>query len=944
MARMGIEIQLLGPVRIIRDGEEMPAGGPAQRALLAILALQPNRSLSRASLVDRLWGYAAPETAGHALEVHVSTLRKTTDPGAARGTHKVLASTPEGYLLAVGEDAVDAARLERLLLRMRQLRRNGDFAGLATLGKEALGLRHGRALSGLEGFDFHQPEAARLDSLCVAAAELRAEADYSRGDFTGLTAWLAPLVGESPATEPLTAWLMRAMSAGGDSAAALAAYHRLRRRLADELGVSPDHVVLRLAEDITNSRLAIGTRSQAGSAVVPATTLFIGRTSERSVVASLVSGSRLVTLTGFPGVGKTRLSFEVAADVRESFGDVYLVDLADIADAKALIPALSRVIGLEEHAVRLADVLRAFLATHDCLVVLDNCEHLLPDLGAEVMALLEMAQGLRVLATSVAPIGIRGEVIFQVPPLALPASSSDDDMSRSEAVALLSDRLLAADPGFVIDNAKREAMFRICTRLDGVPLAIEVAAAYSRVVDLEELNRLLEDDIAVVTAADPTAVGARRSVQRALATSYAGLSPMERRLLDAATVFRGPLNVDSLLAVARVPGATAAEHLAAINGLVDHALLVRGPGQTAGTVRILESVRRFVEGRLSKTPSAGPELRKRYWNYFATLCEEMVPMMEAPGQIQAIARLDAEIDNVREALRWLLDGNGPDRAVYITGGLARMWWCRGHLTEARRWIREALEMTTGDTVPRAEALVILAYMEWSQGDFEAALGHCDDALAMSRRAGNARMIIRALYYRGIALHECGRFAEERVDLRAAVKMARKHGEGLLEGLILDMLARSLKSAGRHSWGRHLNERALKLLRSIGDDFSIAVSLVNLGESLEGDGELQAAGAAYRDAYQTFARLHSVVGEGYALQGMAAVAAVLGRFDDVARNIAAMEMRWEKVGFAPTIEDVGRIAGVRAAAIEKLGKSRYEELTADSRSSGHGSIDGILTAP
>jgi predicted ATPase/DNA-binding SARP family transcriptional activator len=895
------QFRLLGPLELEVDGGPADVGGPRQRAILALLLLARNRQVGREEIVDHVWGPDAPATASHAVEVYVSKLRRWTDPGAARGAHQVLRGVAGGYVLHAPGGSVDVVRFEELVRLADAAAHRDERETAASLAAAALALWRGPALAGLRDFEFVARAADRLEDLRAVAAEHQARALAARGGVEGLPE-IESLVAANPLREGLVEQLMVAKHRAGDPAGAMATYHRARRALVHELGVEPSARLRALATEITNEGVTSGSHRRVGLGVP--TKLVVGRAAEVASVVEMVRQRGLVTITGFPGVGKTTVAAEVCRALEAEFdGEVHVVDLALVRDPRDVPDHIARALGLQDQTVkRTLGVLDTYLAGRRLLLVFDNCDHLAAVLRAQDEDRSRSPE-LRLLVTSVSAIGLAGESVFNLGPLSLPATAAPIDMAASGAVALMRDRLLMVDPDFEPRPQDNDAIFRICHRLDGLPLAIELAAARTTVLSLPQLARLLERDLSLLSVNPGGAHPTRRSLDSALESTHAALSGREKRLLSAAACFNGSIDADLLLEVAGITSVRPDEVLRMVDSLVARALLARSRMGGEQRLRMLHATREFT---LRKTrASLLGACRERHTQCFARLCERLIPALERGDQVPALERIEEQLDNIRAALRGLLAAGEAPRVLAIAGGLGRFWWARGHLTEGRRWLQESLAASMEPSLDRAEGLRVLAYLEWSQGALGDAHRHCLEALEIAEELADQRSIARSCHYLGVALHALGRLAEARASLRRALAVVRTLPDEALEGLVLDMLARSMLSSGSQAQARGAHERALILLQNANDAFGVAVCLINVAEVRERDGEHQPARSAYLEALERFRALNCVVGEGYALQGLAWIAGTTGNRSEARRLVEKMRERWDRIGFVPTMEDDAR---------------------------------------
>ena len=476
--------RLLGPVAVLDPaGTPLPVGGPRRRALLAALLLHPGMSLPVERLVGMLWPDPPPPTASTMVHGAVAAIRRALEPGAPH----VLVTRDGGYVLEVPPEWVDAARFERALEAGRRLLATSPRRASSVLA-EALAEWRGPALAGVEE-PFARAAAARLDELRLQCFELHADAELRLGRHSTVVARLDELAAAHPLREELCAHLIVALYRCGRQAEALAAYRRLRATLVCELGVEPGERLrgLELAVLRHDQRLQ---PARTGGATLPAPLgSFVGRDGELDELPALVRSHRLVTLTGPGGAGKTRLALEIARRLTDV--DTYLVELAPLPTSALVAETLADALGIRaEPGHALARTVAAALSFRPAVVVLDNCEHLISACAELVQILLAGAAELRVLATSREPLGVPGERVHPVRPL--PAAAADESWERtaeSDAARLFADRAADARPSFTVTAGNAALVGEVCRRLDGMPLAIELAAARAATLPLAEARR-----------------------------------------------------------------------------------------------------------------------------------------------------------------------------------------------------------------------------------------------------------------------------------------------------------------------------------------------------------------------------------------------------------------------------------------------------------------------
>ncbi|MFF3409846.1 BTAD domain-containing putative transcriptional regulator [Streptomyces sp. NPDC002742] len=691
---------ILGPLDIrTEDGGPLDPGGPRPRALLTLLLLDAGRTVSTRRLTDGLYGAEPPAGAANALQSQISRLRKRL------GTPPEIEATPAGYRMLVSPDSVDAHRFERLAGEGRTALTGGDHVAAAGLLREALALWRGPALADLP--DAHG-QAARLDQLRLAAFQDRVDADLAVGGGPELVPELRELIGSHPLGERLYGQLMRALHADGRPAEALAVYEEARRTLATELGADPSPELSALHRELLRGAEPARRRLPAQL------TRFIGREAELRHVGDLLAGARLVTLTGPGGAGKTRLAIEAAraragATITRTrtrtrsgtststststsshshshsqvnacasvYADVCVVELTDLTDGSRIPYAVLTALGVREGLrTPASDTTRRLLAAledRELLLVLDNCEHLVEEAAQVAALLLGACPGVRILATSRESLGITGEVLCPVPPLPPEA-----------AVRLFVDRAAAVRPGF----AGHARVAGICAALDGLPLAIELAAARLRTLTPDELADRLGDRFRVLSRGDRTKAPRHRTLRAVVEWSWDLLDEEERGLARRLTVFSGGATLAAVEAVCGVPYP---EDLLA--SLVEKSLLEAVDGR----YRMLETIRAFAAEHLE---SAGEEdlLRDAHARYFLVLAEEAEPRLRSGGQLPWLARLSAERGNLDAALRHLVRAD-PRRALLLMAALSWFWRLRGLHGEQVPLARELLA-ALGEAPPR----------------------------------------------------------------------------------------------------------------------------------------------------------------------------------------------------------------------------------------------------
>ncbi|MFK0249335.1 ATP-binding protein [Amycolatopsis azurea] len=823
-----MQFAILGPVEARRpDGSLVALGGPQLRGLLALLALDAGRVVSAGRLIDGLHGDHPPEGAAEALQSQVSRLRRRLrDGGAPDG---LVEFTSAGYRLAVDPQDVDVHRFERLITRARE---TPDPAAAHALFAEALALWRGPALDGLAD----APSAARLAELSLAAAEDQVEAGLALGRHEQLVAELRELTGAHPLRERLTGQLMRALTGSGRSAEALAVFAEIRERLADELGAEP-------AAELTDAHMAaLRTAAPAPLRRVPVPlTGLIGRAGELGRLAEALRDSRLVTLTGPGGAGKTRLAVEAAAG---RAGEVCFVELAATTEmARTVLAAL----GLREQGVLVpgaapepADRLATGLADRPLLLVLDNCEHVVAEVALLVRRLLGECAGLRVLATSREALGLTGETLVPVGAL-----------SAEAAELLFAERATAVAPGVVPDPA---AVTRICAALDGLPLAIELAAGRLRSMSADDVAARLDDRFRLLSRGERTAEERHRTLRGVVEWSWNLLEPEERLLAGRFAVFAGGARLGAVERVCAVPDADVI-----LTGLVEKSLVEFDGGR----YRMLETIRAFCRDH-------GDDRRAAHARYFLDLARAAEPKLRGADQLTALAELTTEHADLHAALRWSVT-EAPETALRLIAALTWYWWLRGLRSEAAPFADAVLAAVGPEPPPglSEEYVLCLIHASATDVDIEPILRMSEEPLQhpylfllwafspRSKAKEGERLTARigpdawsqafARIGDGLGAQYRGRVTEAESHFSAALDGFRVLGDRWGQASALEKLAEFADWRGDHPRFRELMDESIRLALELGAVEDTADLLCRRAEGLLQAGNVEAARADYEAA-------------------------------------------------------------------------------------------------
>ncbi|MGC7102962.1 BTAD domain-containing putative transcriptional regulator [Amycolatopsis lurida] len=831
---------VLGPLAVWRDdGARLDVPGADLRALLAALLVREGAPVPAGRLIADLWPGALPARPANALQVRVSRLRRVLG-------RELIEFTAGGYRLVAPADSLDASRFQSLL---RQARGIEDPLPRGQLLAGALALWRGDALAGFTDEAFAQPIAERLAQLRLAAVEELAETRLALGEHDLVLTELAEWVRRYPHRERLRAAQLLATYRAGRQSEALTAYDEFRRELAEAHGLDPGPELVALQRAILARDPALGAPPPGRRTNLPAPlTELIGREDAVSEITALLSATRLVTLTGTGGVGKTRLGLAVAEQVAGTYPDgAWLVELAGTRPGDEVAEAVMTVLGLREntllgplppgtpagHGARLA----AFLRNRSLLLVLGNCEHVAEQVAELAQNLLAAAPGLRILATGREPLGIPGEVLRPVAPLALPApGAGTEEVRAASAVQLFRARAADADPEFTVDASNAGAVADLVRGLDGLPLALELAAARTRALGVPGLLARLDDRFRLLDGGNRGAPARHRTLLATLDWSWDLLSEPERKALRRLAVFDG----GTLTAVETIC-ADETTHLAetadALARLVDRSMVVVTADRR---YRLLATVAEYARTRLAEAGEA-QSWRDKHFRHYLSMAEETTPGLFGPDQRACLARLDAEHGNLHCAMENAAEQGAADIALRLVDALAWYLLLRGRVRQAGRWASQALTIP-GDAPPRLRARVRC----WEAGisvlldaDPSAATRACH-ALAAFDGVDDPHGLAMAEWFLGYVLLHAG-------DLDTSEELAKRSSAGFRSlghawgtAVTTTLLAHHALARGDRTTAAETAEEALTLFRALQDLGGELLTIHPRAAVAEFDGDLQSA--------------------------------------------------------------------------------------------------------
>ena len=879
---------ILGPLEVRAEAGNVAIPAAKQRALLAILLVRHGSPVPGWRLIEELWP-DPPVSARKVVQTYVSKLRHILPAGT-------LVTTQTGYRLEVGPEELDSARFEALFRAAESA--PPDKQG--ELLREALDLWRGGALEDFVDEPFARAEITRLEAIRGAALERRFDFDLAQGRHVSLLAELGPLVQANPLNERIRGQLMLALYRSGRQDDALRVFREARRALVEQLGVEPTPALRRLEEAILrhDSDLLVPWNALSDVAAGHATTAtthgsppqvgagagrrsttrraFVGRAGDVDRLRGLLTGarSRWVTLTGPAGSGKTRLAVEVATQVGHGYRDGWaFVDLTriDTADQVALETAAALGIHLEDlddAETALGDVLRP----RQQLLLIDNFEHVVA--AAPLIArLLDRAPDVAVMLTSRSAVGGRGEREYPVAPLSVPrADARWDTVAEADAVALFMDRARAVRPDFTLTETNAQQVAQLCTRLDGLPLAIELAAARVDLLSPRSVLARLDQRLDLFATDLPETPERHRSLRAAVDWSYELLDADSRRAFAELAVFSGGFTVDCAEAVLSHPRRLLVD---TVKTLVNSSLLK--PVGAAGDeprFAMLETIREYAGMRLTET-GRSDSIRARHAQSYRAMAEEAEPQLRGPDQMRWVELLYAELPNIRDAVQWGKDQDDPEMALLTVAALWRFWQVRGLTHEARAHLEDLLTHPHLSDTARAAGHLGTARCVFHQGDLDAVTLHVGACLPYYQAAGDLYSAGFAAILLGAATGRAGDADTGAGILREALTVARSIGDDWLQAMGLGYLGMVLSAQRQHQRARSALEEGLRAARELADTRMVGWFLIGLGRTALAAGDPSLAQGRFEEALTLARRLGDAWSQAWALQGLATTALAEG---------------------------------------------------------------------
>jgi predicted ATPase/DNA-binding SARP family transcriptional activator len=740
-----VEVNVLGPLEVRRNGSPVSINGLKRRQLLAVLIAAGGVEVSADRLGEALWEEEPPETARATLQSHVSRLRRALAPDP------LVRGSGNGYAVDLDLVDLDAARFE-------DLARSATGDDRIPVLERALGLWRGDAFGEVAELPGVRGEALRLEELRLTVMEDLVEARLDRGEDARTVAELEALVAAHPLRERFWRQLMLALYRSGRQAEALRRCADLRSMLRDQMGLSLSPAALALEAQIIADDASLlrpstrPTRAAVSALARREPTQLIGRDGDVTAVRNALAQRPIVTICGPGGVGKTRLAMAVAAACAEQFAQVAVVELASVRDADAAVPLIATALDVEQHQhLTLARTIEEFILDRAVLLLLDNCEHVLDAVVPLVQRLCRHCLRLTVLATGREPLGLPGESVHLLTPLRVPAAGAGDDARSAAAVELFVERAAEARPGFELDDASLAPVAEVCRRLDGLPLAIELAAARMRSMGVDALAARLDQRFSLLAGQRASVDPRHRSLHALVEWSYELLDPVDREAFTHLSTFTGSFDLTAAEAVCR-PGRAVEGSARVVIDLVDKSM-VQLVDPEEPRYRLLETLREFGQERLRDAGSLAPvERRHRQW--YLDVAEKAAIAMDSADEGRWAARIDRDLDNLRAAHGSALQAGDLAVAAGLVVAL-REYSFRRVRYEIAGWGEATMQMDGFESAAAAPVVLgVVAYGHWVRGDLETAIALARRSIAVAGERGvpssglAERVLGNALFYSG----------------------------------------------------------------------------------------------------------------------------------------------------------------------------------------------------
>lgn len=861
-----LELHLLGPFRTVVDDVEVEEHRWARRKaklLVKLLALSPHRRAHREQVMELLWPELEEKSASSHLNNTLYAARRALEPSLPprADSRFIIAHEQQILLSAPARLWVDVEEFES---RAAEAVKAADTAAY----EAALGLYGGDLLVEdlYEDWIAARREALRLKRQALLAG--LAALWESQGRYERAAERLRELIEADATNEEAHRNLMRLYALTGQRQQALGQYRQCRDALQSGLAAEPERETVELHKQILSHQLKPAPRdTPAPSATtrVPAThnlpqelTSFVGRTRELAAVKEALGAARLLTLTGPGGIGKTRLALRAATESLGDYADgAWFVELATLTDASLLPQAVASALGVQgEQNQAFPATLSEYLRHRDVLLVLDNCEHMVGACASLAETLLRSCPRLRILATSREALGVAGESLRRVPSLSVPEPEDSQTVRttcESEAVRLFTDRVRLSNPRFRVTERNANAVARLCRQLDGIPLAVELAAARARVLSIEQILSKLDDRFRLLAGRADAASPQHQTLRATIDWSYNLLSGGEKILFARLSVFAGGCTLEAIEAVCAGGQVTTDEAFDLLSRLADKSLVFVEPRDAETRGQMLETIRRYGQERLRESGEEAA-LLARHCDWFLRTAEQAEQEMWKSGQNETlwVTRLEAERENMRAALGHAAESREAEAGLRIAGALWRFWATRGYLSEGREWFEKLLSLAEAERAApavRAKAFARAGALARDQGDFARGVALLEQGLSLYRAAGDDWGAAATLNGLGDAAQQQG--DEERAVARyeESLSLFRALGDARAAAYLTHNLANVAKERGEHERATRLHLQSLAAFRELKDQRAAATALFNLGEIAHHQRDFKRAAALHTQSME-----------------------------------------------------------------------------------------------
>jgi predicted ATPase/DNA-binding SARP family transcriptional activator/DNA-binding CsgD family transcriptional regulator len=853
-----VRVRLLGGFQVsvgLRTIEEGAWRLRKSAALVKLLALSRGHHLHREQVMDLLWPQLGRTAASNNLRGALHAARRALARDPVPASHYLASKEEQIALCPEVELWVDVEAFEEAARTARREREPAAY-------QAAIDLYAGDLLPEDRYEEWAETRREELRRTYLALLIALAGVYEERGNLGSAIEVLQTVIAEEPTHEEAHVSLMRLYALSGRKEEALWQYERLSEAFSEGLGSEPDATARALREEIVAGKFPQAPTLRVGPSpeepvgtprhnLPSPRTSFVGREHELLEVKRALAMTRLLTLTGAGGSGKTRLAMEVARDLVGAYPEgVWLVELARLSEPELVPQAVAAALGVKERpgqslTLTLVESLRA----NQTLLVLDNCEHLVKSAAQLVDMLLDSCSRLRMMATSREALRVAGEIVWRVPPLSLPGPqrpSATKELESYESVRLFVERAQQRDPSFALTPSNAQAVVHICRKLGGIPLALELAAARVGALAVAEIASRLEDSLGLLTGGNRTAVARQRTLRDALEWSHDLLSDPEQVMFRRLSVFAGGWTLQAAETVGTGGGVEEGEVLDLLSGLVDKSLVpVEENSATGVRYRLLEPVRQYAKEKLAESGEAGA-VRRRHAEYYAALAEEAEPGSRTSSP-ELLESLEAEHDNFRAVFSWTLEEGEAELGLRLAGALRWFWFERGYLGEGRGWLKQLLQ-TDVQTAARVKALLAMSWLESEQGNAEEAEEAAVEGLNLAADTEvEGHLLAELRHMLGLALARHGDYERAREQYEEALALSRQAGDKWRVSFHLSFLANVWSDLGNYERATELYEVSLALLQELGDHAHSATVLINLGYIALAKGDAKRAMALSEEA-------------------------------------------------------------------------------------------------